>query len=39
MILVLEPNTRADSPEYRILTGQLERLPNIQVRVHREVGS
>ena len=39
MILVLEPNTQPDSPEYRVLTGQLERLPNIQFRVHREVGS
>ena len=39
MILVLEPNVAADSPEYRILTGQLERLPNIRFRVHREVGT
>src|SRR3954463_4366228 len=39
MILVLEPNTAPDSPEWRILTGQLERLPGIQYRVHREVGS
>lgn len=39
MILVLEPNTQPDSPEYRVLTGQLERLPNIRFRVHREVGS
>jgi len=39
MILVLEPNTDPGSPEWRILTGQLERLPNIQYRVHREVGS
>ena len=39
MILVLEPNTSPDSTDYRVLTGQLERLPNIQFRVHREVGS
>jgi len=39
MILVLEPNTQAGSPDYRALTSQLERLPNIQYRVHREVGS
>jgi 3-deoxy-7-phosphoheptulonate synthase len=39
MILVLEPNTSPDSTEWRILTGQLERLPNIQYRVHREVGT
>ncbi len=39
MILVLEPNTSPDSTEYRMLVGQLERLPNIQYRVHREVGA
>ena len=39
MILVLEPNTSPDSADWRILTGQLERLPNIRFRVHREVGS
>jgi len=39
MILVLDPNTQAGSPDYRALTSQLERLPNIQYRVHREVGS
>jgi 3-deoxy-7-phosphoheptulonate synthase len=39
MILVLEPNTNPDSADWRILTGQLARLPNIQYRVHREVGS
>ena len=39
MILVLEPNTQPDSTDYRVLTSQLERLPNIQYRVHREVGS
>jgi 3-deoxy-7-phosphoheptulonate synthase len=39
MILVLEPNTNPDSPDWRILTGQLARLPNIQYRVHREEGS
>ena len=39
MILVLEPNTLPDSAEYKTLVGQLERLPGIQFRVHREVGS
>ena len=39
MILVLEPNVQPESVDYRILTGQLERLPNIRFRVHREVGS
>jgi len=39
MILVLEPNTNPESPEYKVLVGQLERLPGIQFRVHREVGS
>jgi 3-deoxy-7-phosphoheptulonate synthase len=39
MILILEPNTHAESPDYRALTSQLERLPNIQFRVHREVGA
>ena len=39
MILVLEPNTLPDSTEYKVLLGQLERLPGIQFRVHREVGT
>src|SRR6478609_10423361 len=39
MILVLEPNTRPESIDYRMLTGQLERLSNVSYRVHREVGS
>jgi 3-deoxy-7-phosphoheptulonate synthase len=39
MILVLEPNTHPDSVDYRMLTGQLERLPNVTFRVHREVGT
>jgi 3-deoxy-7-phosphoheptulonate synthase len=39
MILVLEPNTNPESADWRILTGQLGRLPGIQYRVHREVGS
>src|SRR5688500_17143828 len=39
MILVLEPNTQPESIDYRVLTSQLERLPNIQFRVHREVGT
>jgi len=39
MILVLEPNTALESPDYRMLLGQLERLPNVAYRVHREVGT
>jgi 3-deoxy-7-phosphoheptulonate synthase len=39
MILVLEPNTLPESAEYHVLLSQLERLPNIRFRVHREVGS
>ena len=39
MILVLEPNTRPESVDYRMLTAQLERLSNVDFRVHREVGS
>jgi 3-deoxy-7-phosphoheptulonate synthase len=39
MILILEPNTHPDSLDYRMLTGQLERLPNVTFRVHREVGT
>ena len=39
MILVLEPNTRPEGVDYRMLTAQLERLPNVTFRVHREVGS
>jgi 3-deoxy-7-phosphoheptulonate synthase len=39
MILVLEPNTRPESLDYRMLTAQLERLSNITFRVHREVGT
>jgi 3-deoxy-7-phosphoheptulonate synthase len=39
MILILEPNTRPESTDYQILVGQLERLPGIQYRVHREVGT
>src|SRR6478735_4857667 len=39
MILVLEPNTRPEGLDYRMLTTQLERLSNVTFRVHREVGS
>ncbi|MGE5668854.1 MAG: 3-deoxy-7-phosphoheptulonate synthase, partial [Betaproteobacteria bacterium] len=39
MILVLEPNTQPESPDYRMLMAQLERLPSVDFRVHREVGS
>jgi len=39
MILILEPNASPESPEYRMLTGQLDRLSGISYRVHREVGA
>src|SRR6476659_10937321 len=39
MILILEPNTSLESADYRTLAGQLDRLPGIKYRVHREVGS
>ncbi|MDH4181381.1 MAG: 3-deoxy-7-phosphoheptulonate synthase [Betaproteobacteria bacterium] len=39
MILVLEPNTSPESTDYKILIGQLDRLPGIKHRVHREVGT
>jgi 3-deoxy-7-phosphoheptulonate synthase len=39
MILVLEPNTDPAGSDYRALTSQLQRLPSISYRVHREVGT
>jgi 3-deoxy-7-phosphoheptulonate synthase len=39
MILVLEPNTDPQGADWRTLERQLARLPGIQYRVHREVGS
>lgn len=39
MILILEPNTHPEGTDYQILVGQLARLPGIQYRVHREVGT
>ena len=39
MILVLEPNTRAEGTDFKVLTSQLARLPGIEFRVHREVGA
>ncbi len=39
MILILEPNTDPESTDYQILIGQLGRLPGIDYRVHREVGT
>jgi len=38
MILILAPNTPADSPEYQRLMEHLGHLPNIQARVHEELG-
>lgn len=39
MILVLEPNTPPEGTDYKILLDQLQQLPNITFRVHREVGT
>jgi len=39
MILILEPNAHPESTDYQILVGQLERLPGIRYRIHREVGT
>jgi len=39
MILILEPNTQPEGTDYQMLVGQLSRLPGIQFRVHREVGT
>lgn len=38
MILILEPNTDRQGAPYRQLLDHLSHLPNIQVRVHQEVG-
>ncbi len=39
MILILTPNIDPDSAEYRQLMEHLATLPNIQTRLHREVGT
>lgn len=39
MILVLSPNIETDSNSYQQLMAYLVRLPDIQLRVHREVGA
>lgn len=39
MILVLEPDANPEGTEYKMLTGQLNRLSGITYRVHREVGT
>lgn len=39
MILILVPNTRPDSPEYKQLLAHLTNLPGITARVHTEVGT
>ena len=39
MILILTPNTRTDSAEYRQLSNHLATLQGVQVRVHSEHGS
>jgi len=38
MILILTPDVRTDSSEFRQLTAHLERLPNIKTRIHQEHG-
>ncbi|HHH36587.1 MAG TPA: 3-deoxy-7-phosphoheptulonate synthase, partial [Gammaproteobacteria bacterium] len=39
MILILTPNIDPNSTEYRQLMDHLASLPNIQTRLHREVGT
>ncbi|MCB1949078.1 3-deoxy-7-phosphoheptulonate synthase [Nitrosomonas sp.] len=39
MILILVPNTRSDSPEYKQLLAHLANLPGISTRIHTEVGT
>ncbi len=39
MILILAPNIEPESPSYQQLMAHLSRLPDIQVRVHREHGT
>lgn len=39
MILILKPNIELDSDAYQQLMDRLSRLPNIQLRVHREEGA
>tara|TARA_R110002073_G_scaffold34100_9_gene101626 strand:+ start:1481 stop:2599 length:1119 start_codon:yes stop_codon:yes gene_type:complete len=39
MILILIPDTRLDSSEYKQLLAYLENIPNISARVHTEVGA
>lgn len=39
MILILIPDTRPDSPEYKQLLAHLANLPGITTRVHTEVGA
>jgi 3-deoxy-7-phosphoheptulonate synthase len=39
MILILTPNIEPENPSYQQLMAQLSRLPDIQVRVHREQGT
>jgi len=38
MILILAPNTRTDSAEFRQLEDFLGRMPNIRYRIHQETG-
>ncbi|MFQ5468952.1 MAG: 3-deoxy-7-phosphoheptulonate synthase [Gammaproteobacteria bacterium] len=38
MILILTPNTEHESAEFRQLMDHLTNIPNIQIRVHQEIG-
>lgn len=38
MILILSPNTRTDSDEFKQLEEFLDRLPNVRHRIHQETG-
>jgi 3-deoxy-7-phosphoheptulonate synthase len=39
MILILTPDIQPENDAYRLLMAQLARLPNIQLRIHREQGA
>ena len=39
MILILTPNIKAESNSYKQLLDHLERLPNVQFRIHKEQGA
>ena len=39
MILILSPNIDQNGPDYRALMDHLANLPNIQARIHKEIGT